>query len=98
MNTDPKDAKSKAQKDLLIQGTPSNGKKLDIVKETPKVEVPKKHSVGDDNEKMRETEVTADPKDKTDERVRAQITNDDKHIVNKHHGEEIPNASNNNNV
>jgi hypothetical protein len=98
MNTDPKDAKSNSQKDQQIQGISSNGKKQDIVKETPKVEVPKKHSVGDDNEKMRETEVTADPKDKTDERVRAQITNDDAHIVNKHHGEEIPNAATNNNV
>lgn len=98
MNTDPKDVKSVAQKDLLIEPISGNGKKHETPEESPKVEIEKKHSVGDDNEKMRETEVTSDPKDSQESNVTKQITNDDKHIVNKHHGEEIPNAATNNNV
>lgn len=98
MSIDPKDIKKSDPNKSEVKPGFKEGKKSEDEKNHPKIEVEKKHSVGDDNEKMKESEVTADNKDLTETSTSSDITNDDRNIVNKHHGEDTSATPPNNNV
>ncbi|MFN6378402.1 MAG: hypothetical protein ACK4WD_03955 [Flavobacteriales bacterium] len=86
MITDPKDKKGKTPKSLDIHKKKEEEKKKP--QNPPRLKNDKKHSVGDDNEKMKETEVTADPENVKRSNIQEKTTNTDNHITNKHHGEQ----------